>query len=192
MGNHSFSLLAYVVVNKRVRIGQTGAEVALTKELPEFLHQRCFRTAMMLVSLFVIVPSAARANSPKTDLDLSYTLGRTKAQLEEHFGDADIFILKTADMSTIQWKYIEGTWIFIILKDGRSTYVTYTFKEMDPFDQDEAFQALGIGAPKSLDWEWENDAKRWKPFGKYEKLVVNPKTQAVTVGRTHPYIDAGR
>jgi hypothetical protein len=161
------------------------------KELLASRVRRCFQTAMMLVSICAVLPSAASAAS-KTILDLTNTLGRTKVQLEEHFGEADIFIQKTADMSTIQWKYIEGTWIFILLKDGRSIYVTYTLKEMDPFDQDEAFQMLGIVPPESLDWEWENEAKRWKPFGKYEKLVVNPSTQAVTVGRTHPYIDAGR
>ena len=161
------------------------------KELSQVLQRRCSRTAVVVALIAVILPSTARAAS-KTDLDLSYTLGRTQVQLEEHFGEADVFIQKTADMSTIQWKYIEGTWIFIILKDGRSTYVTYTFKEMDPFDQDEAFRILGIVPPASLDWEWENEARRWKPFGKYEKLVVNPNTQAVTVGRTHPYIDAGR
>ena len=180
-----------MVVNKRVMIEQTEAGVALMRKFPESLHHRCFQTALVLALLFAIFPSTAGATS-KTDLDLSYTLGRTQVQLEEHFGEADVFIQKTADMSTIQWKYIEGTWIFIILKDGRSTYVTYTLKEMDPFDQDEAFQILGIVPPESLDWEWENEARRWKPFGKYEKLVVNPSTQAVTVGRTHPYIDAGR
>ena len=170
-------------------VGYTGADLGSMKDLPMSLLRRCLRMAMVLMAIGVVFPSVAIS---KDILDLSHTLGRTKVQLEDHFGEADIFIQKTADMSTIQWKYIEGSWIFIIIKDGRSTYVTYTLKDMEPFDQDEAFQILGIVSPKSLDWEWENEAKRWKPFGQYEKLVVNPSTKAVTVGRTHPYIDAGR
>ena len=161
-------------------------------KLAKSRHGHCFRAAIILSISFLSLAVSARAES-KTILHLSHTMGQTRAALEERFGEADVFIKKTADLSTIQWKYIEGTWIFIILKDGRSIYVTYTFKEMDPFDEDEAFAILGITPPEdSLDWEWENEAKRWKPFGQYEKLVVNPKTKAVTVGRTHPYIDAGR
>ena len=156
------------------------------------LYQFALGKALILLSTILIVPCVASSKS-KTELDLSYTLGHTKVGLEEHFGEADVFIQKAADLSTVQWKYIDGVWIFLILRDGRSVYVTYTFKEMDPFDEQEAFEILGISPPgESLDWEWENEAKRWKPYGKYEKLVVNPSTKAVTVGRTFPYIDAGR
>jgi hypothetical protein len=60
--------------------------------------------------------------------------------------------------------------------------VTYTFKNIDPFDTAEALRRIGLSVPEQEpEHVWGNGSKRWKPFGQYHRLVVNPVTKAVTV-----------
>ena len=156
------------------------------------------RLGMALINWKLLVPLAlvigvgcGGSDQSKTKLDVYELLGETREALEERLGECDIFIHKHNNIDTIQWKDVKGVWVFVVLKDGRSNYVTYTFKYMDTFDEQEAFNLIGIANPKEKpEYEWENKARRWKPFGAYQKMVVNPETKAITVGDNQPYIGA--
>lgn len=129
--------------------------------------------------------------SQKTKLNVYELLGETRETLEKRLGESDIFIHKHNNVDTIQWKDVKGVWVFVVLKDGRSNYITFTFKDMEIFDEEEAFRLIGITNPKEKpEYVWENKARRWKPFGVYQKMVVNPETKAITVGDSQPYIGA--
>ena len=39
--------------------------------------------------------------------------------------------------------------------------------------------------PERID---ESQAKRWRPFGKYARLTVNPATKLISIG-AHPFVD---
>ncbi len=151
-----------------------------------------FISGWLIVSLFMfLVFSFGCSGSvpPLTKLNVNELLGETRETLEKRLGESDIFIHKHNNIDTIQWKDVNGVWIFVVLKDGRSNYVTFTFKFMDTFDEEEAFRLIGISNPKEKpEYVWENKAKRWRPFGVYQKMVVNPGTKAITVGDSQPYI----
>ena len=91
---------------------------------------------------------------------------------------------------TLQWKSVEGTRIYITVKDGRARYVSYTFRGLDPFDESEAFRCIGLEPPEQdPEQAWDNGAKRWISVGQYYKLVMNPVTKAITVADQSTYGD---
>ena len=144
----------------------------------------------LMVSLLLVFNFGCSGSVPQlTKLDVNELLGETRETLEKRLGESDIH--KHNNIDTIQWKDVNGVWVFVVLKDGRSNYVTYTFKFMDTFDEEEAFRLIGISNPdEKPEYVWENKAKRWRPFGDYQKMVVNPETKAITVGDSQPYIGA--
>ena len=124
-------------------------------------------------------------------LDVREVYGRTLEELQSRWGEPDVFIRRSEDRATVQWRNVEGTRIFITVKeDGRARYFSYTFREMDPFDESEAFRRIGLEPPgQEPEYAWENGAKRWISVGEYQKLIVNPVTKAITVGDGSAYGD---
>ena len=124
-------------------------------------------------------------------LNVHMVLNQTQEALKERFGEPDISVRRAKNIDTMQWKSADGdsTWVYVVVRDGRSCYVTYTFKNMEPFDGEGALRRLGIEAPTDEpEYVWENGVKRWKPFGRYEKLTLSPITKAVTVGAVSPLL----
>lgn len=138
----------------------------------------CGVGAMVCLSLAL---ACGRGEAQK-GLEVPRVLGQTPEELQARWGTPDISIRKSDQLSTLQWKDLGGVWVYAVSQEGRVVYVTYTFAKMEPFEVNAAFRRLGIQPPKEPpEHEWENGAKRWIPFGPYEKLTVNPKTKAVTV-----------
>ncbi len=158
----------------------------VTRFRPIGMWRRYLNVSALLLSLTSL---GCGGREPQV-LDLSEVFGRSMEELKERFGKPDILIQKSETVATVQWKSVEGTWVFVVMKDGQARYVTYNFKDMEPFDEEEAFRRIGIDLPEEEpEHSWENGAKRWIPFGEYEKLVTNPVTKAVTVGDRRAYGD---
>ena len=76
-----------------------------------------------------------------------------------------------------------GVRVFVVIKGGEASYVTYRFEEMDPFDEDEAFRMIGAERPQAEPQTMTTPgARRWRPYGPYEKLTINPRTKFISVG----------
>jgi hypothetical protein len=148
---------------------------------------RCLSIPALLLSL---ASFGCTSEEPQI-LDVREVYGRTLEELQERWGEPDVFIRRSDDRATVQWKSVEGTRIYITVKeDGRARYVSYTFRGMDPFDESEAFRRIGLEPPgQEPEHAWENGAKRWISVGEYQKLVVNPVTKAITVGDQSAYAD---
>ena len=148
--------------------------------------RRCLSIPALLLSL---ASFGCPSEEPQI-LDVHEVYGRTIDELQARLGDADVFIRKSDDRVTLQWKSVEGTRIYITVQDGRARYVSYTFREIDPFDESEAFRRIGLETPaQEPEYAWENGAKRWISVGEYHKLVVNPVTKAITVADQSAYGD---
>jgi len=111
-------------------------------------------------------------------------LNKTGETLKERLGQPDFDFVRSAQVTTLQWIDAAGdsTWVYVDLIQDNASYVTYTFKKMDPFDTAEALRRIGLSMPEQQpEHVWENGSKRWRPFGPYHRLVVNPVTKAITV-----------
>ncbi len=139
---------------------------------------------MRLVFSCLLLCAAVACGGEKTDLNVHQLLDRTPEGLKARLGEPDISTKRSEKVTTLQWRDADGdsTWVYVDLIYGYSCYVTYTFKLMEPFDEREALRRIGIDPPaEEPETEWENGAKRWRPFGDYDRLTLNPVTKAVSV-----------
>lgn len=135
--------------------------------------------------LALLLSIVAACEGPAGPLDIRHVLGLTSAELKGRWGEPDIEIRKSEQLSTLQWKEIDGTWVYVVCQDDRACYVTYTFTSMEPFDELEAFRRIGLPPPDGEQPEhvWENGARRWMPFREYHRLTVNPDTKTISVSQ---------
>lgn len=121
---------------------------------------------------------------PQPLLAVDQILNQDRAALVHRLGEPDSEFHRTETVMTIQWKDGDGdrTWVYVDLVDGQAAYVAYTFKGLEPFDLAEALRRVGLSVPtQEPSTAWENGAKRWRPFGRYNRLVVNPVLNLVVV-----------
>jgi len=112
-------------------------------------------------------------------------MGRSQEELHARWGTPDISLRQSERLITLQWKDVDGVWVYVACRDGRVDYATFTFGKLEPFEAGAAFRALNIEPPRQApEHQWENGARRWMPFGPYAKLTVNPQTRAITVAAT--------
>ena len=136
----------------------------------------------ILFATFFFFAACGREEVPL--LAVHQILNKTGAALKERLGEPDFDFVRSAKVTTLQWRDADGdsTWVYVDLIHDNASYVTYTFKKMDPFDTAEALRRIGLSVPEQEPEQvWENGSKRWKPFGQYDRLVVNPVTKLVTV-----------
>lgn len=117
-------------------------------------------------------------------LDLQQILERTDEELQKQLGAPDFSFVRSERVSTMQWRDADGdsTWVYVDLVHGKAAYVTYSFKKLIPFDAAAALRRIGLQVPQQEpETVWENGAQRWKPFGKYQRLTVNPVTRTVSI-----------
>ena len=127
-------------------------------------------------------------------LDVGKVLNRTETELEATFGKPDTWSKKFENVNILQWKNIDGdsTWVYLVVRDSLSCYVTFSFRGMEPFDQKKALEKLGIAWPTAEpQHEWENGSKRWMPHNDYEKLVIGNREKLVSVGLVYPFLGPG-
>ena len=165
------------------------------------MPQCCHRGVFLLCSLLVVFccskkeqeaasnhGSASRKPTENTFLDVHRILGSTPDALIQRFGEPKPYIREREGVfGNITWKDLYGVRVFTVIIDGKCAYVHYTFNELEPFDEQEAFQIVGIVRPKhEPQLIPHSEAKRWKPFEQYERLTVNPKRKSVAV-RAYPF-----
>ncbi len=139
-----------------------------------------------LAAVVLLVPACA----PEKSLDAHALLASTPAEMQVRLGEPKQHREETAKrMGFMRWEDVGGVKLFAAIKKGKVVYVTYNFAAMEPFDEAEAFRTIGLdrpqNEPKKID---KSQAKRWRPFGKYARLTVNPATKLISVG-AHPFVD---
>jgi|TARA_B100000676_G_C17971865_1_gene783792 hypothetical protein len=140
------------------------------------------RLELPLCLIFLFFAACGREEAPQ--LDVHQILDKSGDAVKARLGEPEIDFTRSEKVTTLQWRNIDGdsTWVYIDLIYDNASYVTYTFKKMDPFDMAEALRRVGLTLPEEEpERTWENGSMRWQPFDPYHRLVVNPVTKAVTV-----------
>ena len=119
-------------------------------------------------------------------LNACEVLGSSPEELQERLGEPKQYRKETEHrFGFMRWPDIKGVRLFVAIREGKAVHVAYGFQGMDSFDEVEAFHLIGVKPPmKKPDWEGERGAKRWKPFGKYDRMTVNPYSKYVAIGIT--------
>ena len=119
-------------------------------------------------------------------VETAQLLDRTGDELKEMLGEPDNFKIETSNNpGYLTWKDVQGIKIFVVLNKGISLYVTYQFSEDEDFHEEEALRMVGLERPEVPPREIA-PAKRWEPYGKYDRLTINPDTRLVSVGSKRP------
>lgn len=119
-------------------------------------------------------------------LDVNRVLGSTLGEVIERWGEPK---MHTPDQQIdgvfgyASWPDVQGAKVTAFSKEGKIIWVTYRFPKMDPFDEAEAFRLVNVDpAQDQARLLRSPGAKRWTPFGKYQKLTVSPATKMVAAG----------
>ena len=130
------------------------------------------------------------ACAPEKPLDAHALLASTPAAVQARLGEPKQYREETEKrMGFMRWEDVGGVKLFAAIKKGKIVYVTYNFAAMEPFDEAEAFRTIGLDPPQNEPEEIDkSQAKRWRPFGKYARLTVNPATKLISIG-AHPFVD---
>lgn len=137
----------------------------------------------LTITVLILGVSCSREPAP---LDMHEVLGRSEAELIERWGEPRQHVpASEGRFGHLLWEDVldTGVRIFVVIKGGEVTYVSYRFEEMDPFDEDEAFRLIGAEWPDAEPQTMTTPgARRWRPYGPYEKLTLNPRTRFISVG----------
>lgn len=129
--------------------------------------------------ILAIVCCARRQESAR--LHAETILGSTAAELIERLGKPT----QNREGRFVRWADVDGVRIFVAFDEGsdRASYVAYTFERMVPFDEAKAFQVVGLEPPAEGAKAYsDGKARRWQPYGKYDKLVVSTETRVIALG----------
>lgn len=137
--------------------------------------------------LGLVCGGLACSPKPETLLQADRLIGSTPEELIERLGEPKEQRAETSgSFGFLSWDDIEGTRVLVIVRDGKGRYVSYQFKGMESFDEQKALELIGVELPDEPPEEVPRSrAKRWQPFGPYERLTINPDTRLISVG-THP------
>ena len=134
------------------------------------------------VVLLVLAAGFYACGQEETLLDAHRLLGSTPAQLTARLGETGQSREETERVpGFMTWRNIDGVRVHVVIQRGQAIYVAYTFVD-PPFDEDEALRLIGVVRPKAEPQRIGVEARRWRPFGKYEKLTINPATRVVSLG----------
>ena len=128
-------------------------------------------------------PGVRDKSAAETYLDVHFVLDSTPEELIERFGEPTSYNPEREGiLGNLLWKDVSGVRVLAVIKDGQCAYVHYTFKELEPFDENEALQIVGIERPEYEPQLFsKKGAKRWQPFEQYERLTVSPRVKGVSV-----------
>lgn len=146
----------------------------------------------LAVTVLVLGVSCSREPPP---LDVHEVLGTSEADLIERWGEPWQSVeASEGRFGHLLWQDVldTGVRVFVVIKGGEASYVSYRFERMDPFDEEEALRMIGVEAPDAEPQTMTTPgAKRWRPFGNYDKLTLNPRTRFISVGSDPVRIKAG-
>ena len=134
------------------------------------------------VTVLILGVSCSREPAP---LDLNEILGRGEAELIERWGEPKQHVpASEGRFGHLLGEDVldTGVRVFVVIKGEEASYVTYRFEEMDPFDEDEALRMIGAEPEAEPQTMTTPGARRWRPYGPYEKLTMNPRTKFISVG----------
>ena len=102
----------------------------------------------ILFAIFFFFAACGREEVPL--LAVHQILNKTGATLKERLGEPDFDFVRSEKVTTLQWRDADGdsTWVYVDLIHGSASYVTYTFKKMEPFDTAEALRRIGLSVPE--------------------------------------------
>ncbi len=138
--------------------------------------------------LAVLLFNGSCSREEAKPLDVNQVLGSSLEEAIERWGEPqahtpDRGIDAPAVFGYAMWKEVEGAKITAFSRGGNIFWVTYRFEKMDPFDEAEAFRLVNVDPPQDRARHLKSPgAKRWTPFGKYQKLIVSPVTRMVAAG----------
>ncbi len=117
-------------------------------------------------------------------LSPQHLLGRTPQQMVAHLGRPQSQRDEVSGhYGFLRWPDVDGVSVMAIVSGGKGVYVSYQFSPEDPFDEEVAFARLGLEIPDEPPAPLsDRGAKRWHPFGPYERLTVNPETRLIAIG----------
>ena len=152
-------------------------------------------TARWAVLVILVVALVSGSCSQDKQLDAHRVLGSSLEQMIERWGEPERY---TPDPERQKghgfagWSDVLGVKITAFSRMGKIIWVTYRFRNMDPFDEVEAFNLINVDPdPDEVNHLTSPGAKRWTPFEDYQKLPVSPASKMVAVGndpmhRVHP------
>lgn len=144
------------------------------------------RTAAAVLCLMVLA-TCGRQEEPL--MDVHQLMGNSPEQLKDRLGPADDELVETASrFGFLRWNRLEGVRLLIMVKGGKAVYVTYGFRDMAAFDEEQALAQTGIERPEKEPTPIElSKAVRWEEYEGYGRLTINPETKLVSVGRVPVY-----
>ncbi len=132
------------------------------------------------IQLFLTSCAPEKPQKPTQKLNAYELLGSTPEDLIERLGEP----IQFNKHKLIRWKDVDGVRVFAALEKGKVTYVSYIFEKMKRFNEAKAFKIIGIERPKEKgNRVSDTSARRWSPFGAYDKLTVMPRTKSITIGK---------
>ncbi len=137
------------------------------------------KSTLVLLLSAAILTACAREDKL---LDAHQLLGRSPEQLKERLGEPRNAREETEHLpGWITWRDIDGVRVFVLVQRNQTIYVAYTFREF-PEDEDEALSLLNITKPRAEPQHLSGRARRWTPYGNYDRLTVNPDTGVISLG----------
>ena len=135
--------------------------------------------------LTLVALSCAREKPP---LDVHEVLGSTPEELQARWGDPH----QNVEDPGVSWKYGHMLWldvrdtgvrVWVVIRRGKASYVSYRFEAMEPFDELAAFRMIGVEVPDAEPQLMTTPgARRWEPFEDYDKMTLNPHTKFISIG----------
>ena len=151
------------------------------------------RVAPTVTALALVLGVSCSREPPP--LDVHRVLGRSEAELIERWGEPWQHVeASEGRYGHLLWQDVldTGVRVFVVIKGGQASYVSYRFEGMDPFDEDEALRMIGVERPDAEPQTMTTPgAKRWRPFEAYDKLTLNPRTRFISVGSDPVRVKAG-
>ncbi|MFH1568084.1 MAG: hypothetical protein ABIL09_08810 [Gemmatimonadota bacterium] len=140
--------------------------------------------AILLGGLLVL---AACSRGPEPRLKAARLLGSEPEELKARLGEPRVHREEQGThYGSMRWEGIEGVDVLVIIKGGKGSYVSYQFSGMEPFDEAAALARIGVDLPEQAPQQVpDSRARRWQPFGEYDRLTINPDTKLIAIG-THP------
>ena len=139
-----------------------------------------FAPAVFMTVFFCFSCGPEKPKKPVQKLNVYEIMGSTPEDLIERLGKPVQF----NKHKLVRWKNVDGVRVFVALEKGKASYISYQFEEMKRFNEAKAFEIIGLEQPEEEGKKiGDSVAKRWSPFGAYDKLTVMPRTKSITIGK---------